>query len=154
MSIDVRLSLIHPDVREKTIKSILIQNLDHNWSEHIGKVTKIREGVQLRSLEQKSPLNIFVEEADSLFNTLKVNIARTSIIALHRIYMPQYNNIMIENIRKTTPSMLQDNTFFNPPPSSQFYVPNDSSSPSIASETPNASITISPEPNNNQESSN
>jgi len=114
MSIDVRLALIHPDVREKTIKSILIQNLDHNWSEHISKVTKIREGVQLRSLEQKSPLNIFVEEADTLFNMLKVNIARTSIIALHRIYMPEYNRIMIENIKKTTPSMLQEGTFFNP----------------------------------------
>jgi len=104
-------------------------------------------------LEQKSPLNIFVEEADTLFNMLKVNIARTSIIALHRIYMPEYNKIMIENIKKTTPSMLQEGTFFNPTPSPVFN-PNGPVA-SVVDNVPSGSVTISQIPtNDNQENSN
>ncbi|MCQ2956388.1 MAG: hypothetical protein MJ233_00495 [Mycoplasmoidaceae bacterium] len=51
-------------------------------------MSKIREGVTLRSLEQKSPLNIYVEEADKHFNTLKNNVAHKVVISIHRLYIP------------------------------------------------------------------
>ncbi|MCQ3914612.1 MAG: hypothetical protein MJ201_02260 [Mycoplasmoidaceae bacterium] len=51
-------------------------------------MSKIREGVTLRSLEQKSPLNIYVEEADKHFDRLKRNVAHKVVISIHRLYIP------------------------------------------------------------------
>ncbi|MCQ3915560.1 MAG: hypothetical protein MJ195_02280 [Mycoplasmoidaceae bacterium] len=59
---------------------------------------KIREGVTLRSLEQKSPLNIYVEEADQHFNTLKKNVAHKVVISIHRLYIPNIAGVINDRL--------------------------------------------------------
>ncbi|MCQ3908525.1 MAG: hypothetical protein MJ200_03080 [Mycoplasmoidaceae bacterium] len=59
---------------------------------------KIREGVTLRSLEQKSPLNIYVEEADRHFDTLKRNVAHKVVISIHRLYIPNIVGIINDRL--------------------------------------------------------
>lgn len=91
------------------IKNIMIENIDSQWVRHLDQMTKIREGVSLRSLEQKSPLNIYTEEADKHFNLMKKNVAHKIIIDIHRRYNPEgikiffdklFDNKIISNERK------------------------------------------------------
>lgn len=63
------------------ISGILLMHLDQNWTQHIDKMLKLREGVNLRSLEQKSPLNIYVEEGNALFEKMQDNIVTNAILA-------------------------------------------------------------------------
>jgi hypothetical protein len=65
-------------------------------------MTKVREGVSLRSLEQRSPLNIYVEEADKNFTQLKKNVAIGSVTSFHRIFVPNFQN----EIRATLSAVL------------------------------------------------
>jgi len=45
-------------------------------------IGKVRESVNLRAYEQKSPLNIYIEEVDKMFQTLKHIIAHRSMIEI------------------------------------------------------------------------
>lgn len=87
-SIEARIASYNPEQIQKVLKSIIIQNFDSEWTIHLDVMSKIREGVTLRSLEQKSPLNIYVEEADKHFNILKNNVAHKVVISIHRLYIP------------------------------------------------------------------
>jgi preprotein translocase subunit SecA len=69
---------------------------------------KVREGVQLRSYEQKSPLNIYIQESDDHFNVMKQNIARNVIASLHRIYVPNADKKIKEMLLKTIPQCLNE----------------------------------------------
>ena len=50
-------------------------------------MVKIREGVTLRSLEQRSPLNIYVNEADNHFNEMKSTVAHNVIMNINHIFI-------------------------------------------------------------------
>lgn len=56
-------------------RSITISSIDRNWTKFLDKIQKLRDGVALRSYEQKSPLNIYVEDSDRLFYNITINIA-------------------------------------------------------------------------------
>ncbi|MCQ2789848.1 MAG: hypothetical protein MJ229_05670 [bacterium] len=73
-------------------------------------MSKIREGVTLRSLEQKSPLNIYVEEADKHFEILKKNVAHKVIISIHRLYIPKIAGVLLERLHE---SKLISDTHYN-----------------------------------------
>lgn len=97
-SIEARIASYNPDQIQKVLRSIIIQNFDTEWTNHLDIMGKIREGVTLRSLEQKSPLNIYVEEADKHFNTLKKNVAHKVIISIHKLYIPKISSIVNDRL--------------------------------------------------------
>ena len=76
----------------------MIENIDSQWINHLDQMSKIREGVALRSLEQKSPLNIYTEEADKLFNLMKEKVAHKIIIDIHRCYNPKGIKIFFDKL--------------------------------------------------------
>ena len=80
------------------VKNIMIENIDSQWINHLDQMSKIREGVALRSLEQKSPLNIYTEEADKLFNLMKEKVAHKIIIDIHRRYNPEGIKIFFDKL--------------------------------------------------------
>lgn len=75
-----KINIITPQIATRMFRDIIIQCLDEMWIEHLDLVLKLREGVGLRSLEQTSPLNIYVKEADILFNKMLANVATNVII--------------------------------------------------------------------------
>ncbi len=93
-----KISLLMPQQAANTINSIMIQTLDKQWTDHIERMSKIKEGVTLRSLEQKSPLNIYIHEADMFFDKLKKNIAHQTVISIFRFYVPNSNRKIIESL--------------------------------------------------------
>jgi preprotein translocase subunit SecA len=51
-------------------KSILLQNLDHHWKEHLATLDALRQVVHLRAYAQKTPINEYKQEAFSLFQRM------------------------------------------------------------------------------------
>lgn len=105
LSVQNRIKMLKPEVAAGVFRDIMIQCLDYQWTNHLDKITKIREGVQLRSLEQRSPLNIYVEEADASFNEMKKNVAHQVIISIHHIFIPKVNEQLKEELTKILPQL-------------------------------------------------
>lgn len=67
------------DIRErfKTFeRTIVLRTIDRNWIEHIDTMSKLRDGIHLRSYAQSDPLNAYVEEGFVLFEDMLNRIAR------------------------------------------------------------------------------
>jgi preprotein translocase subunit SecA len=55
-------------------KSVLLQNLDHHWKEHLATLDALRQVVHLRAYAQKQPINEYKHEAFGLFERMLVAI--------------------------------------------------------------------------------
>ena len=55
-------------------KSILLQNLDHHWKDHLSTLDALRQVVHLRAYAQKTPLNEYKQEAFQLFERMLTQI--------------------------------------------------------------------------------
>ncbi|WPL40189.1 preprotein translocase subunit SecA [Malacoplasma iowae] len=82
------------------IGEILLVNLDQKWTTHIDKMTKLREGVNLRSLEQRSPLNIYIEDGNNLFEKMKSDVVRDVINGICDLNLPNESNEITEALQK------------------------------------------------------
>ncbi len=60
-------------------KTLSLQVFDQNWQKHIDELDKLKHGIYLRSYAQKNPLQVYVEEADKLFQELKRKIAHNTV---------------------------------------------------------------------------
>ncbi|WP_419808036.1 preprotein translocase subunit SecA [Sphingomonas sp.] len=62
-------------------KSILLQNLDHHWKEHLATLDALRQVVHLRAYAQKTPINEYKQEAFALFqrmlDSIREDVTRT-----------------------------------------------------------------------------
>jgi preprotein translocase subunit SecA len=72
-----------PDLMRFVEKSLLIQNLDAVWKEHLYALDHLRQGIGLRAYGQKDPLNEYKSEAFKLFNALLAELKErvTSMLA-------------------------------------------------------------------------
>ncbi|NII58891.1 preprotein translocase subunit SecA [Sphingomonas aerolata] len=73
-------------------KSILLQNLDHHWKEHLATLDALRQVVHLRAYAQKTPINEYKQEAFSLFQrmleTIREDVTKTIAHAQFQIEAP------------------------------------------------------------------
>ncbi|TPG21462.1 preprotein translocase subunit SecA [Sphingomonas koreensis] len=65
---------LQPESWQQIEKSILLQNLDHHWKEHLSTLDALRQVVHLRAYAQKTPLNEYKQEAFALFERMLANI--------------------------------------------------------------------------------
>ncbi|MGL4951778.1 MAG: preprotein translocase subunit SecA [Mycoplasma sp.] len=80
----------------------IISSMDANWTNFLDKINKLRDGVSLRSYEQKAPLNIYIEDSDRLFYNIVITIAEESIKSVvsynkGAIYANAYDLIQIDD---------------------------------------------------------
>jgi len=61
---------IKPESWRQIEKSILLQNLDHHWKEHLSTLDALRQVVHLRAYAQKQPINEYKHEAFALFERM------------------------------------------------------------------------------------
>lgn len=73
------------EVLSKVVRDVFLAVIDNFWQKHIDQMLKLREGVQLRSLEQTNPLNIYINDGDKLFSNMNKNIRHQAIISLMRV---------------------------------------------------------------------
>lgn len=57
-------------------KNIVLRNMDRNWIEHIDIMSKLRDGIHLRSYAQTNPLQAYVSEGYQMFQEMMERIAR------------------------------------------------------------------------------
>jgi preprotein translocase subunit SecA len=51
-------------------KSVMLQNLDHHWKEHLSTLDALRQVIHLRAYAQKTPINEYKQEAFALFERM------------------------------------------------------------------------------------
>ncbi|MEH3158168.1 MAG: preprotein translocase subunit SecA [Sphingomonas taxi] len=83
---------LDPDTWTQVEKSILLQNLDHHWKEHLATLDALRQVVHLRAYAQKTPINEYKQEAFSLFqrmlDSIREDVTRTIAHAQFQIQAP------------------------------------------------------------------
>lgn len=60
-------------------KNIVLSIVDRNWQEHIDTMSKLREGIHLRSYAQNKPLQAYVEEGYQLFEDMLNRISEETV---------------------------------------------------------------------------
>jgi preprotein translocase subunit SecA len=65
---------LEPETWTQIEKSILLQNLDHHWKEHLAMLDALRQVVHLRAYAQKTPINEYKHEAFAMFERMLGNI--------------------------------------------------------------------------------
>ena len=72
---------LEPETWVQVEKSILLQNLDHHWKEHLATLDALRQVVHLRAYAQKTPINEYKQEAFSLFqrmlDAIRLDVTKT-----------------------------------------------------------------------------
>ena len=81
-----------PEVWKQVEKSILLQNLDHHWKEHLSTLDALRTVIFLRAYAQKQPINEYKREAFQLFErmlqTIREDVTKTVANAQLRFEEP------------------------------------------------------------------
>jgi len=66
-------------------KSVMLQNLDSHWKEHLASMDHLRQGIGLRSYAQKNPKQEYKREAFELFSEMLENIKFEVITILSKV---------------------------------------------------------------------
>lgn len=83
---------LEPETWTQVEKSILLQNLDHHWKEHLSTLDALRQVVHLRAYAQKTPINEYKQEAFALFErmlgSIRDDVTRTIAFAQFQVEQP------------------------------------------------------------------
>ncbi len=83
---------LEPETWTQVEKSILLQNLDHHWKEHLSTLDALRQVVHLRAYAQKTPINEYKQEAFALFERMlghiRDDVTRTIAFAQFQLQPP------------------------------------------------------------------
>ncbi|AEG72381.1 protein export cytoplasm protein SecA ATPase RNA helicase [Mycoplasma haemofelis str. Langford 1] len=60
----------------KYLQRIFIKSIDHVWQDHLDFVSKLKNNAGFHSLEQKSPLNVFIEKTGDSFEELLIKCGK------------------------------------------------------------------------------
>ena len=66
-------------------KSILLRNLDSAWKDHLLALDHLRQGINLRAIGQRDPLNDYKTEAFNLFETMLQNVRESTLSILSNL---------------------------------------------------------------------
>ncbi|MGN6819121.1 MAG: preprotein translocase subunit SecA [Sphingomonas sp.] len=90
--VDAKAADIEPEQWTMIEKSILIQNLDHHWKEHLATLDALRPVIHLRAYAQKTPINEYKQEAFALFErmlgAIREDVTRVLATAEFRFQAP------------------------------------------------------------------
>lgn len=90
--VEGKLSELPAESRRATEKSILLQNLDHQWKEHLATLDALRAVIHLRAYAQKTPINEYKHEAFALFermlSSIREDVTRVMAMAQFRMAAP------------------------------------------------------------------
>jgi preprotein translocase subunit SecA len=88
-AIDAKKADLEPGVWGDIEKSVLLQNLDHHWKEHLSTLSALREVIHLRAYAQKTPINEYKREAFAMFERMLEAIREdvTRVLAYAQLQM-------------------------------------------------------------------
>ena len=75
-----KIAAADPGIWKQVEKSVLLQQLDHRWKEHLATLDALRQVIFLRAYAQKQPINEYKQEAFGLFEhmleTIREDVTR------------------------------------------------------------------------------
>jgi preprotein translocase subunit SecA len=74
-----------PEIMRQVEKSLLLQELDHSWKEHLLTLDHLRQGINLRAYAQRDPLNEYKKEAFELFEGMLEELRERITTLLARV---------------------------------------------------------------------
>jgi preprotein translocase subunit SecA len=80
-----RTSAVPKDRMQAIEKGLLLQVLDHNWKEHLLRLDHLKQGIGLRAMGQRDPLNEYRREAFELYQAMENDIRSETIATLMRL---------------------------------------------------------------------
>ncbi|MDR6789459.1 preprotein translocase subunit SecA [Sphingomonas sp. BE138] len=90
--VEAKAAELDPATWTQVEKSILLQNLDHHWKEHLSTLDALRQVVHLRAYAQKTPINEYKQEAFNLFqrmlDAIREDVTRTIAFAQFQMQAP------------------------------------------------------------------
>ncbi|MGV0953993.1 MAG: preprotein translocase subunit SecA [Fluviibacter sp.] len=88
---EAKVSLVGQEPFSGFERSVMLQNLDSHWREHLSALDHLRQGIHLRGYAQKDPKQEYKREAFELFNNLLGAVRRevTRILMTVRIGAPE-----------------------------------------------------------------
>ena len=101
---------LEPGTWEQVEKSVLLQNIDHHWKDHLSTLDALRQVIHLRAYAQKTPINEYKQEAFALFERMLTMIREdvTKVLAHAQFMnapppeMPQMPDIFTTHIDPLT----------------------------------------------------
>ena len=101
---------LEPETWSQIEKSILLQNLDHHWKEHLAMLDALPQVVHLRAYAQKTPINEYKHEAFAMFERMlgqiREDVTRTLAFAQFRMEpapeLPQLPDFLTTHIDPLT----------------------------------------------------
>lgn len=74
-------------------KSVMLQNLDSHWKEHLAAMDHLRQGIHLRSYAQKNPKQEYKREAFQLFAQMLENIKFDVVSLLSKVQVKSEDDV-------------------------------------------------------------
>ncbi len=68
------------DIFRMVEKQVLIRIIDMNWTNHIDKMSKLRDGIHLRAYAQTNPLQSYINEGYDMFQDMVYKISYDTVV--------------------------------------------------------------------------
>lgn len=93
-------SMFEDEIYQEFLKVVVLRVFDTHWTEHIDKMSELRQGVSLQSYAQQNPFQIYQKEGVELFNKMMRNIETDVLKYLMRAQIR--SNLEREEVNKNT----------------------------------------------------
>jgi len=77
-------------------KSILLRVLDTSWKDHLHNLDHLRQGINLRAIAQRDPLNEYKQEAFTMFEDMMTQVCETTVSLLSHLEIGVENEDELE----------------------------------------------------------
>lgn len=92
--------MFEDEIYQEFLKVVVLRVFDTHWTEHIDKMSELRQGVSLQSYAQQNPFQIYQKEGVELFNKMMRNIETDVLKYLMRAQIR--SNLEREEVNKNT----------------------------------------------------
>lgn len=93
-------TMFEDEIYQEFLKVVVLRVFDTHWTEHIDKMSELRQGVSLQSYAQQNPFQIYQKEGVELFNKMMRNIETDVLKYLMRAQIR--SNLEREEVNKNT----------------------------------------------------
>lgn len=93
-------AMFDDEIYQEFLKVVVLRVFDTHWTEHIDKMSELRQGVSLQSYAQQNPFQIYQKEGVELFNKMMRNIETDVLKYLMRAQIR--SNLEREEVNKNT----------------------------------------------------
>lgn len=93
-------AMFEDEIYQEFLKVVVLRVFDTHWTEHIDKMSELRQGVSLQSYAQQNPFQIYQKEGVELFNKMMRNVETDVLKYLMRAQIR--SNLEREEVNKNT----------------------------------------------------